>query len=93
VPALWWHIFEVLLIAAIVFQGYWRYRRFKSALPPPSPADRGVRFGPFIQGPGEWWKLPATLLTVAIAGFLVWQNARWNTRTSSGFCLSLSLVR
>jgi hypothetical protein len=64
----------VLLLVAIIFQGYQRYVRIKSSLPPPLPADRGVRVSWAIPRDGEWWKLPTTLLTVLIAGFILWQN-------------------
>jgi len=64
----------VLLLVAIIFQGYQRYVRIKSSLPPPLPADRGMRVSWAIPRDGEWWKLLATLLMVLIAGFILWQN-------------------
>jgi len=64
----------VLLLVAIIFQGYQRYLRIKSSLPPPLPADREMRVSWAIPRDGEWWKLPATLLMVLIAGFILWQN-------------------
>jgi hypothetical protein len=78
-----------LLLLAIVFQGYQRYRRIKSSLPPPSPADRGVRIGWAAEGRGEWWKRAAIVLTTLAAGFLVWQKLTVDHR---GFTSALPAV-
>lgn len=72
--AIWPYVVTALLLFAVVLQGCQRSRRIKSGFPVkpmPSPLQRDMA----SQGPGEWLRRAAIVLTLLIAAFLVWHKS------------------